>query len=187
VPGETQSDPIADAVAALAHTPVGPALAVALARLDLRALTESQVVDVLLARYRQHNHEKAQLLAVTAEVMHRSDPGGPETDQWPGEFAADEVRAALVLSRNAAQKLCLFAEDVVRRLPDVQQAFVAGVLDQPRVWVFSSWTAGLSDEHTQAIVAALLPRAHQLTTAQLIHEIQRHAIALDPDLGPAAV
>ena len=91
------------------------------------------------------------------------------------------MRAALVLTRRAADNLCLFAEDVVRRLPAVQEAFAAGVLDQPRVRVFSLWTSCLSDEHTDAIVAALLPRAAQLTTAQLIDEIQRHAIALDPD------
>ena len=30
-------------------------------------------------------------------------------------------------------------------------------------------------------MAALLPKAHLLTTAQLIHQIQRHAIALDPE------
>ncbi len=181
MPGETQSDPIADAVAGLADAPVGPALSAALALLDLKALTGSQVVDVLKARYRQNNHERAQLLAVTDEVMLRSEAEWEvPDDRWPGEFAADEVRAALVFSRNAAEKLCMFAEDVVRRLPDVQQAFAAGVLDQPRAWVFSSWTRVLSDEHTKAIVAALLPTAPQLTTAQLIHEIQRHAIALDP-------
>ena len=182
MPGETQSDPIADAVAGLADIPAGPALAVALAPLDLKSLTESQVVDVLKARFRQDNHERAQLLAVVNEVMLRSAAGWKvPDDQWPGELGADEVRAALVFSRNAAEKLCMLAEDVVRRLPDVQQAFASGVLDQPRVWVFSSWTCGLSDEHTKAIVAALLPKAHLLTTAQLIDEIQRYAIALDPN------
>ncbi len=182
MPGETRSDPIADAVAGLADLPAGPALAVALAPLDLKALSGSQVVDVLKARYRQDNHERAQLFAVVEEVMRRTEAewDAPD-DQWPVEFASDEVRAALVLTRNAAQSLCALVEDVVRRLPAVQQAFAAGVLDQPRVRVFSSWTLGLSDEHAKAIVAALLPKAHLLTTAQLIHEIQRHAIALDPN------
>ncbi len=100
---------------------------------------------------------------------------------WPVEFAADEIRAALVLTRTAAEGLCSLAEDVARRLPTVQQAFGAGIIDQPRVRVFSLWTLGLADPHTEAIVAALLPKAHLLTTAQLIHQIQRHAIALDPD------
>ena len=180
--GVTLADPIADAVAALADIPVGPALSAALAPLNLKALTESQVVDVLKARFRQDNHDRAQLLEVVNEVMLRSVEGWKvPDDQWPGELGADEVRAALVFSRNAAEKLCIFAEDVVRRLPDVQEAFASGVLDQPRVWVFSSWTCGMSAEHTKAIVAALLPRAPQLTTAQLIQEIQRFAIALDPD------
>jgi hypothetical protein len=31
----------------------------------------------------------------------------------------------------------------------------------------------MSDEHTAAIVDALLSRAHQLSTAQLMHEIKR--------------
>ncbi len=141
MPGGEPTDPIADAVVALVDLPVGPALSTALAALDLNVLTGSQVVDVLKARYRQHNHERALLLAVTAEVMHRNAPDSTisiPSDVWPGEFAADEVRAALVFSRNAAEKLCMFAEDVVRRLPDVQAAFASGVLDQPRVWVFSS-------------------------------------------------
>src|SRR5258706_1971528 len=167
-------------VAGLEHMPSGPALATVLGAVDLNVLTGSQVVDVVKALYRQDSHGRAQLYAGLAEAMHRNEADSPAFEQRPGEFAADEMRAALVLTRPAAESLCLFAEDVVRRLPAVQQAFAAGVLDQPRVRVFSIWTSGLYDEHTQAIVAALLPRAAQLTTAQLIHEIQRHAIALDP-------
>ena len=70
---------------------------------------------------------------------------------------------------------------MLTRLPEVQRAFTAGMLDQPRVRIFSSWTLGLADEHADAIVAAVLPTAHLLTTAQLIDAIQRYAIALDPD------
>jgi Domain of unknown function (DUF222) len=183
VPGETQSDPIADAVAGLADISVGPGLAAALAPLeDLKTLTGSQCLDLLKALYRQNNHDRAQLFAVITEVMRRTEAQTvvPE-DVWPVEFAADEVRAALVMTRTAAEGLCALAEDVLRRLPAVQQAFAAGVIDQPRVRVFSVWTCGLSDEHTAAIVAALLPKAHQLTTAQLMHQIQRYAIALDPN------
>ncbi len=180
MPGETPTDPIADAVAGLAHIPAGPGLAAGLACLDLRALTGSQVVDVLKARYRQNNHDRAQLFAVIAEVLHRGQAETSVLEEYPGEFASDEVRAALVLTRRAADSLCDLAESVVRELPTVYQAFAAGVIDQPRVRVFRDWTCGLSEEHTAAIVDALLPRAAQLTTAQLLHEIKRHAIALDP-------
>ena len=180
MPGETLTDPIADAVAGLASIPTGPSLAAALAGLDLKALTGSQVVDVLKARYRQNNHDRAQLFAVIAEVLHRGQAESNVFEEYPGEFASDEVRAALVLTRRAADSLCDLAESVVRELPAVYQAFATGVIDQPRVRVLRDWTCGLSDEHTAAIVAALLPRAAQLTTAQLMHEIKRYAIALDP-------
>src|SRR5258705_2384624 len=167
MPEVTPSDPIAATVAALEHTPVGLALAAALASLDLSSLTGSQCIDVLRARYRQANHERGQLFAIITEVMHRQDPDTTVVEQWPGEFASDEVRAALLLTRRAADDLCDFAEDMVRRLPAVQGALVAGVIDQPRARVFSHWTAGLAPEHTHAIVARLLPQAHPLRTGQL--------------------
>ncbi|MCI0686157.1 MAG: 13E12 repeat family protein, partial [Sporichthyaceae bacterium] len=180
MPGETRSDPIADAVAGLVDLAVGPGLSAALASLELKSLTGSQCVDVLKARYRQGNHERGELFAVIAEVLRRNEAESSAFEEYPGEFAADEVRAALVLTRRAADGLCDLAESVVRGLPDVQRALAAGLLDQPRVRVFRRWTCGLSDEHTKAIVTALLPKAPKLTTAQLMHQIQRYAIALDP-------
>jgi len=105
VPGETRCDPIADAVAGLAHIPAGPGLAAALASVDLKGLTGSQCVDVVKARYRQASHERGQLFAVIAEVMHRDEADSPVFAQWPGEFAADEVRAALVLTRRSAEPM----------------------------------------------------------------------------------
>ena len=49
-------------VAALAAIPAGPELCVALAGLDLPSLTGFDIPLVLKARYRQGNHERAQLL-----------------------------------------------------------------------------------------------------------------------------
>jgi hypothetical protein len=42
------SDPIAETVAVLEHTPAGPRLSALLASLDLSSLTGSQCVDVLM-------------------------------------------------------------------------------------------------------------------------------------------
>ena len=47
--------------------------------------------------------------------------------------------------------------------------------------MFSTWTAGLSAEHTDAVVAEVLPRAPELTTGELAVAIARLAIALDPE------
>ena len=56
-------------VAALAAIPAGPRLCAALAALDLQALTGFDIPLVLKARYRQGNHERAQLLHTVLEVM----------------------------------------------------------------------------------------------------------------------
>ena len=74
MPGGEQDDPIAETVAALEHIPAGPALAAALAAVDLNVLTGSQSVDVVKALYRQDSHQRAQLFAGIAVVMHRNEP-----------------------------------------------------------------------------------------------------------------
>jgi hypothetical protein len=138
-------------------------------------------VDVLKARYRQSSHERGELMAVVAEVIRRTEADTTASDDCPVEFGTDEVRAALVLTRRAAGDLCGLAEDLTQRLPRVQAALATGVLDQPRARVFSLWTENLADAHARAVVARLLPLAHRLTTGQLIREISRLAIALDPN------
>jgi hypothetical protein len=57
----------------------------------------------------------------------------------------------------------------------------AGVLDEPRARVFSDWTTELRPETARAVCAELLPRAPGLTTGQLIEQIKKLAIAIDPD------
>ena len=99
----------------------------------------------------------------------------------PGEFSADEVRAALVLTRRAADAQFWLAYDLITRLPQVHAAMEAGVLDEPRARVLSDWTTQLSPEQARAVSAELLPRAPRLTTGQLIEQIKKWAIAVDPD------
>jgi Domain of unknown function (DUF222) len=99
----------------------------------------------------------------------------------PDEFSADEVRAALVLTRRAAHSQFWLAYDLVTRLPQVHAAMDAGVLDEPRARVFSEWTVELSPEQARAVCAELLPRAPGLTTGQLVEQVKKLAIAVDPD------
>jgi Domain of unknown function (DUF222) len=193
----TTADPEADdaeaddaaerAVSALSDLPAGPALGGALAALETGALTGWQWVDVLVARYRQSNHERGELFAAMAQVLLHREPTSTEVADEPDEFAFDEVRAALTLTRTAAEDVGALVWDLHSRLPAVLAAMRAGLIDQPRARVFSAWTADLSDPHTQAVVAALLPAAPRLTTGQLIDAIKRHAIALDPEWCAAAV
>jgi hypothetical protein len=88
----------------LAEVEPGPELSRALAGIELSRLSGYDCVEVLKARYRQVNHERAQLMAAMVEVGLCGI--GPDDElprrSMPGEFAADEVRAALVWTRRAA-------------------------------------------------------------------------------------
>ncbi len=55
----------------------------------------------------------------------------------PDEFSADEMRAALMLTRRAADTQFWLAYDLVKRLPAVHASMDAGVLDESRVRIFS--------------------------------------------------
>ncbi|MGH3838332.1 MAG: DUF222 domain-containing protein, partial [Pseudonocardiaceae bacterium] len=167
----------------LAGVAPGPELASVLAGLELSRLSGFDCVEVLKAQYRQANHERARVMAAMAQVgVCGAVPDDDLTRMvLPDEFSADEVRAALVLTRRAAHAQFWLAYDLVTRLPQVHAAMDAGVLDEPRARVFSEWTTELSPEQAGAVCAALLARAPGLTTGQLVEQIKKLAIAIDPD------
>ncbi|MGH3670575.1 MAG: DUF222 domain-containing protein [Pseudonocardiaceae bacterium] len=165
----------------LADIPPGPHLSAALSGLDLAQLSGFDCVEVLKAQYRQISHERARLMAAMVEVGLRSSAAdGLSRMAVPDEFSADEIRAALMLTRRAADAQLSLAHDLLTRLPAAHSAMGAGLLDEPRARVFSEWTTALSPEQARAVCDALLPRAPQLTTGQLIEQIKKMAIAIDP-------
>jgi len=167
----------------LAEIPPGPELARVLAGIDLSRLSGYDCVEVLKTQYRQVNHERARLMAAMVEVGLCGigpDDELPRT-AIPDEFSADEIRAALVLTRRAADAQFWLAYDLLTRLPAVHAAMDSGLVDEPRARVFSDWTCELSPEQARAVCTELLPRAMELTTGQLIEQIKKLAIALDPE------
>jgi hypothetical protein len=151
-------------VYALAEIPAGPGLAAALAGIDADRVSPFGLTYLLQARFRQANHERGELLAAAVRILGCKVPAPlSELMRKPDWFAADEVRAALRLTRRAAKRLCELAWDLHRRLPDVLAAMRDGRLDEPRGRVFSTWTVGLSREHVDAVVAQVLPQAPELT------------------------
>ena len=168
----------------LAEVPPGPELAGVLAGIELSRLSGYDGVEVLKAQYRQVNHERARLMAAMVEVGLCGIGSADEPVRRmaaPDEFSADEIRAALVLTRRAADAQFWLAHDLLTRLPAVHAAMNAGVLDEPRARVRSEWTTELHPEVARALCAELLPRAPELTTGQLIEQIKKLAIALDPE------
>lgn len=127
--------------------------------------------------------ELSRLMAAMVEVgLCGVDPVGESPRvAFPDEFSADEIRAALVLTRRAADAQFWLAYDLLTRLPAVHAAMDAGGVDEPRARVLSEWTTELPPETARALCAELLPRVPGLTTGQLIEQIKKLAIALDPD------
>lgn len=166
----------------LADIPPGPLLSAALTGIDLAGLSGFDCVEVLKARYRQLNHDRAQLMAAMVEVGLRGRaPAGDLTRMSvPDEFSADEIRAALMLTRRAADAQFDLAYDLITRLPAVHAAMDAGRLDEPRARVLSEWTTELSPEQARGVCEALLPKVSKLTTGQLIEQVKKMAITIDP-------
>ncbi|MGQ0632006.1 MAG: DUF222 domain-containing protein, partial [Sporichthyaceae bacterium] len=152
----------------------------------LRALTGRAVVDVLRERYAETARQRASLLEAVWETVLCDGADSTHRLSEPDEWAPDEVRAALGLTRRAANLLVGEAHAIVHRLPQLHAAMAAGELDQARARVLADWTLELADEHAHAVCAALLPRCElsaqtRLTTGQLVDQIKTMAIALDPE------
>ncbi|BCB84173.1 hypothetical protein Psuf_014860 [Phytohabitans suffuscus] len=167
----------------LAGMPTGTDLATALARVDRAALNGFELVEVAKATCRQVAHYQAELLATVAEIAYC--PPGNETSpaqrtDHPAEYAADEVRLALTLTRRAADILMGDAYTLVERLPTVHQALRSGQIDLPRARVLDQETAALPEPVARDMVDLILPAAGDLTTGQLRIRLRRMVIETDP-------
>lgn len=91
----------------------------------------------------------------------------------PGEFSADGIRAALMLTRRAAETQFSLAYDLVTACRRYTPRCT-------RARVLSDWTTELSVEQARSVCDTLLPRVPALTTGQLIEQIKKTALATDP-------
>lgn len=153
---------------------------------ELQELTGREVVEVLRERYADLARAREALLEAVWETALRDDPDTAHRMSDLDDWSADEVRAALGLTRKAATALVSQARDAFHRLPALPEAMARGDLDEPRARVLADWTTELSDVHANEVVEALLPKCQLseptcLTTGQLIEQIKTMAIALDPN------
>ncbi|MCT9935454.1 13E12 repeat family protein, partial [Planotetraspora sp. A-T 1434] len=98
----------------------------------------------------------------------------------PDKYSADEIRAALVLTRRAAEREYVFAYDLSTRLAAVRHALAAGTIDKARALVFHDWLEGVPDPLAHAVAGHLLPKAGACTTSQLKDKIKTLLVAADP-------
>src|SRR4051794_27850830 len=157
----------------------GPELAAVLASIGLGSLAGGDTVEVLAAEYRQLAYQHARVLRAMVEVGLAEGPDSTGRMSCPPEFGSDEIRAALVLTRTSAGMQLNLGWDLYDRLPEVLARMERGILDLPRARILCEWTADLRPAAARAVVGAVLPRAHLLTTGALAAEVKALAVAVD--------
>ncbi|MFQ5555306.1 MAG: DUF222 domain-containing protein [Acidimicrobiia bacterium] len=162
----------------------GPVLAAFLSSINVATVSGYDRVVVLRAHHRMASHHQAEVYKAINAVA--DSVGDVEEDpQWVGEATAAEIRAALVLTRRAADTELGLALDLQRRLPQVAASLSAGQIDLRRARVIVDATGHLSVEEAREVAARVLGDAPGLTTGQLGARIRRLCLETDP--GDAAL
>ena len=166
--------------------PPGPKLSAVLAGVDRSRLADADLVVLAQARARQLAFEQAGQMADLVAIADAAGPdpfppGGPIPANYnPDQWAESEIAAALTWSGvNAGAQLAL-ARQIVRRLPALHAAMLAGHIDAHKARVISDQLLCLSDEQARAVVEKILPEAAGKTTGQLRHKLARLVITIDP-------
>ena len=172
-------DPVPGGVAGLEGLAAGSVLVEALEGIDPTCLVGAESVAYLRGCARARNRAAARFLTAVHEAG-RAEDGTTTRRGLVDEFSGDEVSTALGWSLAMAGRCLEFADDLHRRLVEVQAALASGVLDEGKARVFSEWTRDLSDDHAHLVCRVLLPEAPGLPVGALIARLQEVAGALDP-------
>lgn len=158
----------------------GPILGAFLAAIEVDTLSGYDRVVVLRAHQRMVSHHTAHLYEDMASVS--SSLAEIEDDpMWVGESASAEIRAALTLTRRAADIEYGFARDLDEDLPRVRDALAAGVIDLRRAKTIVYGVAHLPPDTARGVVDRIIDQAPQLTSGELAAKIRRLCIETDPD------
>jgi hypothetical protein len=160
----------------------GPALGGFLASIDVDRVSGHDRVVVLRAQQRMASYFQAQMYAAMASVADHMDHTEFTDDAdlaW--EAAATEIRAALRLTRRAAESELDLAIGLRRRLPRVWRALAEGSIDGRRARVIAHGTSHLDEAGARRVVDAVIGDAPRLTTGELAARLRRLCVEVDPD------
>jgi hypothetical protein len=165
----------------------GPVLSAFLSAIDIDDLPGEDRLVVLRAMERQVSHDQAALLRAMASIVDSvTDEYELDLEQPMGlvhaaEAASAEIRAAMHMTRRAADRELEFAMHLRTRLPGVGDAFANGTLDRRRVGVLIFETIHLTIDQARAIADRVLPDAPTMTTGRLRALIQRLCLETDSE------
>lgn len=159
----------------------GPFIYSILASVDPTRLTGYDLIRFVQSQDRIASHVNASLYEGIGEMAYAYEPDTTARDIAPGEFASEELQAALAKTRRAADADLGLALDLRDRMPEVANALRLGDLDIARVKVFSLELSTLDRRLIPGAVGEVLPDAPDLTTGQLRARLEKAVLAADPD------
>ncbi len=163
----------------LATMPAGPELASILAGIDRESLSGFDRIILMQARQRLRSHLDAELALDMVGVADAVSSIVEGEEVYPA--AASEIRAALTLTRPAADSWLHLATELFSRLPSVWRALHGGEIDLPKARTILEQTSSLDQASPTEAAEAILPRAAELTTGQLRARLARLVIEVNPD------
>jgi Domain of unknown function (DUF222)/HNH endonuclease len=164
----------------------GGVVSVWLSGVDLDTLSGPDRVRALRGHSRMVAYHQAMMFQAITSIADEIDATWEEPDpELTMDAAVAELRAALHLTRRAAEFELGFAFASRHRMPAVLQALRSGSIDLRRARVLVDETIHLSDEHARRIVDEALLRAEHLTTGELRAWLRRLCIEHDPEEAKA--
>ncbi len=150
-------------------------------------VSDDELVGILTAWQRTESWAAAGRLSAAAELIRRRPATGRARAghagvprPW-GRFCADELAAALAISRWAAEKITGLAHDLATRLPLTRRALHDGIIDAYKAQIIAEATRCLDAAAAAAAEAAIVPdRVTGKTPGQIRAEIARAVLKADP-------
>src|ERR1700738_1820059 len=156
----------------------GPELACVLADVDLSAVDEFEVVEVLKAGRRLASWAASLEVRAAAELERRTVASD---GQDAVEFVTCEVEAALTLTSMAAGNLMHLARSLAERLPGTLAALSGGRSDVAKARVICDGTHLTSAGVSEFVENAVLPVAPARTTGWLRAAVRKAVMVADPE------
>ncbi|MFV1961142.1 MAG: DUF222 domain-containing protein [Acidimicrobiia bacterium] len=167
----------------LDRIPPGPYLAAVVDWVERCDLNGYDLVQVMQAGERLVSHYQAGVMADAVEISYCA-PGDSDSAveriEEAFEFASDEIRAALTLTRSAANRRLSLASGLCERLPAVFDLLDEGLVDLARARIIVEGTDHLDETAARKVVERVIPKAGLLTTGQLAALIRKLCVDTDP-------
>ncbi|MGA2828203.1 MAG: DUF222 domain-containing protein, partial [Streptosporangiaceae bacterium] len=153
---------------------------------DFAGLDDDELIGTLRAFDKMEAWAGAGKAAAAAELIRRRPAAGRGHATRAGQpapwdsYCADELAAALAISRNAADRALALAHDLAVRLPQTRRALGDGVLSWYKAQLIAEATRVLDDDAAAAAEALVVPDLAGKTPAQIRALIGRAVLKADP-------